>query len=137
MDNRKMIYLDDAIDAIKAMPDCPNGFSNTYDKAWIISILEEVPEKPTGWIPVSERLPENTEPVNITWVNRKPEPYYADIKDKPFAATGHYCNGRWWWYSAVCQDYLDEYGKCDMDEMDGDIEVVAWMPLPEPYGGEE
>lgn len=82
------------------------------------------------WIPVSERLPENTEPVNITWVNRKPEPYYADIKDKPFTATGHYCNGKWWWYSAICQDYLDEYGECKMDEMDGDIEVIAWMPLP-------
>ena len=85
------------------------------------------------WIPVSERLPENTEPVNITWVNRNPVPYYADIKDKPFTATGHYCNGRWWWYSAVCQDYLDESGECEMDKMDGDIEVIAWMPLPEPY----
>lgn len=85
------------------------------------------------WIPVSDRLPENTEPVNITWVNRKPEPYYADIKDKPFTATGHYCNGKWWWYSALCQDYLDEYGKCEMDEVDKDIEVIAWMPLPEPY----
>lgn len=85
------------------------------------------------WIPCSERLPENTEPVNITWVNRKPEPYYADIKDKPFTATGHYCNGRWWWFSAICQDYLDEYGECKMDEMDGDIEVIAWIPLPEPY----
>lgn len=88
------------------------------------------------WIPVSERLPENTEPVNITWVNRKPEPYYADIKDKPFTATGHYCNGRWWWYSALCQDYLDEYGECKMDEMDGDIEVIAWRELPEPYKGD-
>lgn len=85
------------------------------------------------WIPVSERLPENTEPVNITWVNRNPVPYYADIKDKPFTATGHYCNGRWWWYSALCQDYLDEYGECKMDEMDGDIEVIAWRELPEPY----
>lgn len=107
-----------------------NIFDVTADA---IEELLKASEKPNNWIPVSERLPENTEPVNITWVNRKPEPYYADIKDKPFAATGHYCNGRWWWYSAVCQDYLDEYGKCDIDEMDGDIEVVAWQPLPEPY----
>ena len=101
---------------------------------WKISpiVLAPVPSEPQ-WIPCSERLPENTEPVNITWVNRKPEPYYADIKNKPFTATGHYHNGKWWWYSAVCQDYLDEYGKCEMDEMDRDIEVIAWMPLPEPY----
>ena len=53
------------------------------------------------WIPCSERLPEDLEPVNITWVNHKPVSYYAYIKDKPFTATGHFCNGRWWWYSAV------------------------------------
>ena len=106
-----------------------------YDKATVkgtIGIIKELPSA-QQWIPVTERLPENTEPVNITWVNRNPVPYYADIKDKPFTATGHYCNGRWWWFSAICQDYLDEYGECKMDEMDGDIEVIAWMPLPEPY----
>lgn len=85
------------------------------------------------WIPVSERLPEDLEPVNITWVNHNPESYYADIKDKPFTATGHYCNGRWWWYSVTCQDYLNEYGRCDVDAMDDDIEVIAWQPLPKPY----
>lgn len=88
------------------------------------------------WIPVSERLPEDTYPVNITWVNHNPESYYTDIKDKPFTATGHYCNGRWWWYSTTCQDYLDEYGRCDVDAMDDDIEVIAWMPLPKPYKAE-
>lgn len=85
------------------------------------------------WIPASERLPEDLEPVNITWVNHNPESYYADIKDKPFTATGHYCNGRWWWYSVTCQDYLNEYGRCDVDAMDDDIEVIAWQPLPKPY----
>lgn len=88
------------------------------------------------WIPVSERLPDNTDPVNITWVNHDPEPYYAEIKDKPFTATGHYCNGRWWWYSVTCQDYLDEYGHWDIDAMDDAIEVIAWMPLPLPWKGE-
>ena len=85
------------------------------------------------WIPCSERLPEDLEPVNITWVNHNPESYYADIKDKPFTATGHYCNGRWWWYSVTCQDYLGEYGRCDADAMDDDIEVIAWLPLPKPW----
>ena len=88
------------------------------------------------WIPVSERLPENLEPVNITWVNRNPESYYADIKDKPFTATGHYCEGKWYWYSSTCQDYLEEYGRCYVDEIEEDIEVIAWIPLPEPYKAE-
>ena len=90
-------------------------------------------EQEPKWIPVSEGLPEDLEPVNITWVNHNPESYYKDIKDKPFTATGHYCNGRWWWYSVTCQDYLEEYGRCDIDAMDDDIEVIAWTPLPKPY----
>lgn len=90
------------------------------------------------WIPVTERLPETTDPVNITWVNRKPSRYYEHIKDKPFVATGHYCNGRWYWFSAVCQDCLNEYGDCEMDRISLAVEVIAWMPLPEPYKeGEE
>lgn len=87
------------------------------------------------WIPVSERLPEDLEPVNITWVNHNPSSYYMDIKDKSFTATGHYCKGRWYWYSSTCRDYLEEYGRCDVDEIDTDIEVTAWMPLPQPYKG--
>lgn len=89
------------------------------------------------WIPVSERLPEELEPVNITWINHNPESYYADIKDKPFTATAHYYKGRWYWYSSTCQDYLEEYGRCDVDEIDTDIEVIAWMPLPKPYEPQE
>lgn len=89
------------------------------------------------WISVKDRLPEDLEPVNITWVNHNPESYYENIKDKPFTATGHYCNGRWYWYSSTCQDYLEEYGRCDVDEIDTDIEVIAWMPLPAPYDQQE
>lgn len=98
---------------------------------------KDVPDTNAGkWIPVSEKLPENTDPVNITWVNHKPAPYYADIKDKPFTATGCYCDGKWYWYSVLCQAYLDEYRYSENDYMDNGIEVIAWMPLPEPYKGE-
>lgn len=89
------------------------------------------------WIPVTEDLPKTTDPVNITYVNHDPEVYYSDIKDKPFTATACFCNGKWWWYSAVCKDFLDEYGKCDMDQMDDAIEVTAWKPLPDSYEAKE
>ena len=88
------------------------------------------------WIPVTERLPENNNPVNVTWVNRNPEVYYMDIKDKPFTATAHYYKGHWYWYSSVTQDFLDEYGKCESELVDKDVEITAWMPLPEEYRGE-
>ena len=86
-----------------------------------------------GWIPCSERLPETTDPVYITWVNHKPAWYYEHIKDKPFVATGHYCNGGWYWFSNICQDCLNEYGDFDMNRIDSDVEVIAWMPNPAPY----
>ena len=111
------------------------ALKNTWNDEICDEIIKALEQEPK-WIPVSERLPDNTDPVNITWVNHDPDSYYADIKDKPFTATGHYCNGRWWWYSATCQDYLDEYGRCDDDDMDDVIEVIAWMPLPEPYKAE-
>ncbi len=103
------------------------------EKAISLDTVGAIKTLPSAWIPCSERLPENTEPVNITWVNRKPASYYADIKDKPYTGTGIYYNGKWWWYSVTCQDYLDEYGKSPGDDMDEAIEVLAWMPLPEPY----
>ena len=89
------------------------------------------------WIPVSERLPEDLEPVNITWVNHNPESYYADIKDKPFTATGVYFNGQWYWWSTLCTDILAEYSHNYDDIIDDDIEIIAWKPLPEPYKKEQ
>lgn len=84
------------------------------------------------WISVNDRLPEKLEPVNIVWVNRKPELYYASIKDKPFVATGYYHNNKWWWFSATCEDYLAEYGKSEADLVDDGIEITHWQPLPDP-----
>lgn len=86
----------------------------------------------TRWIPCSERMPENCEPVNIVWTNNNPESYYSHIKDKLFTATGICYDGKWHWYSSVCEDYLAEYGRCEMDEVDEEIEILFWMPLPEP-----
>ena len=101
----------------------------------IISKLPPVTPQPR-WIPVSERLPKELEPVNITWINHNPESYYADIKDKPFTATGVYFNGQWYWWSTLCTDILAEYSHNYDDIIDDDIEITAWMPLPEPYNAD-
>lgn len=48
-----LINRQDAINAIKDLPDAENGYSDTYDKACIIGVLEELPfaERKTGkWI---------------------------------------------------------------------------------------
>lgn len=84
------------------------------------------------WIPVTERLPKDNEAVNVVWINRSPVIYYQHIKDKPQTATGVYYRGQWYWWSAVVQDYLAEYGEWEPDKMDTEIEVTHWMPLPAP-----
>lgn len=102
---------------------------------WQMGWLDKLEEE-SKWIPCSERLPKTNDPVNVTWVNRNPEVYYMDIKDKPFTATAHYHKGHWYWYSSVTQDYLDEYGEFTPDLVDKDVEIIAWMPLPKEYRGE-
>ena len=105
-----------------------NGYIDWYE-----NIDNWTEEYNNGWIPCSARLPEECVPVNVTWINRNPESYYAKIKDVPFSATAVYYNSKWYWYSSTCVDYLSEYGKNDFDLVDKDIDIVAWQPLPEPY----
>lgn len=90
-------------------------------------------DQESRWIPVSEGLPKDIKPVQITWKNNDPETYYQDIKGKHFTGTAHYKDGKWYWYSDVTEDFLAEYGRCDRYEFDSAIEVVAWMPMPKPY----
>lgn len=90
-------------------------------------------DQESRWIPVSEGLPKDIKPVQITWKNNDPETYYQDIKGKHFTGTAHYKDGKWYWYSDVTEDLLAEYGRCDRYEFDSAIEVVAWMPMAEPY----
>ena len=133
---------EEAIYKLKQMKRYSKYLSDDEIAAIVISIEAlSSSEKPNNWIPVSERLPEDLEPVNITWVNHEPEPYYHDIKDRNFVATGIYYRGQWYWYSTTCADYLGEYGSNDIDKVDDAVEIVAWlplpeMPLPEPYKAE-
>ena len=79
------------LDTVFALaPNEANAIMDAFD--------EYVESNEPHWIPVTERLPENNDPVNVTWVNRNPEVYYMDIKDKPFTATAHYHRGYWYWY---------------------------------------
>ena len=108
-------------------PNEANAIMNAFD--------EYVESSEPHWIPCSERLPKTNDPVNVTYVNHKPGNYYAEVKDKPYTATAHFHKGQWYWYSCTTQDLLDEYGTWIPDLIDKDVEILAWMPLPEPYKG--
>lgn len=107
----RLIDADKLRKDILDMPNCYNGFSDTYDKAMILDMIDEQPsiDGVSRWIPVTERLPEAYQPVMRT-VKRL---CWED-------GTGF---GTW----------LDvDIGTYNTN--DGNI--VAWMPLPKPYEAE-
>ena len=115
--------------------DRPMGWESVRDYAE--EVVSDIPsaESKGEWIPCSERLPDNIRPVLVTWKNNDPASYYQYIAGKHFIGTAHYYRGKWYWYSSVTEDLLVEYGECETEECDEAIEVVAWMPLPEPWKG--
>ena len=119
--------------AIKVLREAAETIETLSEKVRAANMERSTAYYNGGWIPVKERLPRDLEPVNITWINHDPEPYYKDIKDKPFTATGVYFNGQWYWWSTLCTDILAEYSHNYDDIIDDAIEVVAWMPLPDAY----
>lgn len=90
------------------------------------------------WIPCGEKMPKELERVNVTWLNHDPPFYYQHIKDIPQTDTAVYYRGKWYWWDATLIDVLAEYGEdCNAEQIDKDIEILAWMPLPTPYKGGE
>lgn len=72
-------------------------------------------ETPNGWIPCSERLPENEDWVMVTILD--------DGGDYPL----RYSDFGW---------YLDK-ADCWIVDAEQRTDIIAWMPLPEPWKGEE
>lgn len=81
-----------------------------------------------GWIPVSERLPEEHEWIGTkrfgTTISDKVHITF-DVNGERFVKTLSLQNGE-----------LSNYEKRIMDSLYKGWKMVAWMPLPEPYRGE-
>ena len=144
-DNEDTISRRAAIKAIDDLPNCPNGYSDTYDKACIIGVLEEVPNdgcrywddesgfcalhKPADsvkhgkWIPCKEKLPVPNEHINHVWKYYLVLNEYADMM---VASYRENTKGERYW-----EQMYHNYPVED--------KIVAWMELPEEYkeGNEE
>lgn len=95
-----------------------DSLSGKYRKALRMAI--NALEKRERWIPVTEWLPENNEEVLTTYI-------VNGNKNKRYTETATY-------YDDDEGDWLspwDEYR-----EAGARIEVVAWMPLPDPWKGD-
>ena len=98
------------LDTVFALaPNEANAIMDAFD--------EYVDSNEPHWIPVTERLPEDSVYVLLT-VRRMDDSY----NHVPFISTGYISwNHQCWWCA--------HDGNCK----DANIDVLAWMPLPEPY----
>lgn len=112
--------------------DCDGRLAKLQAADMLEKLAAEKGTQKPEWISVKDRPPEKTEPVNVTWVNHCPAPYYSKIKNVEQTATAVYFGGKWYWYSVVCVNMLEEYGRNDADSIDVNIEITHWMPLPKP-----
>lgn len=117
--NNDTISRQAAIDALKAIPDHNDGmvFETLSHALRDIELLPSAQQ----WIPVSERLPE----IGEHYVS---EPCIV------------YCSNGAYGFAELEENLFGQVGwNCERDDEYHELlgEVLAWMPLPEPWRGEE
>ena len=105
-----------------------------YDIDQILGDIEDAPSviskaKEGEWIPCSERLPEDSGDYLVCPSDSVLEDYsdFSEVMIMPYDAD---CEAFGWWverYDPISLGYVDS----DFNE----FEVLAWMPLPEPWKG--
>ena len=107
----RLIDADKLKKSVLDLPNCYNGFSDTYDKACIIGVIDEQPTIQSQWIPVSERLPEECVRVIIS--------YHTQLAYR--------------FVTEAIRRTDDTYYAYAYDCVIGGEKVDAWMPLPNVY----
>ena len=110
----KLIYVDKLKKDILALPNCYNGFSDTFDKACIIGVIDEQPTiEERKWIPWdSGRLPDDSGTYIVT--------AYDGVQERVTFA-----------------NYQKRLKRWELTGARAYWRVLAWMSLPEPWRGEE
>ena len=116
-----LIDREDALD-IFIEGDGDDDFTTGYNWA-VDEYREKISKLPSvnNWIPCKDKLPKEGKNVNVTWRNKNMPKY-----QEPFVGTAILLDGIWYWYPLSSKFMVD---------IDGDIEILAWMPMPKPFKG--
>lgn len=108
------INKQDAIKAVGKWMQKEFGYLDLNRSERLIDTIEALPsaDRPIGWIPCNKSLPKE---------NGK---YIASLEDSVYP-WANFFNGKWFMLSlnGIAREF-------------GEYEVIAWMPLPEPYKAE-
>lgn len=106
----RLIDADKLIDALHLWECYKYKNPKAYDTLMLYEILQAIEDQPTisQWIPVSERLPDDGELVLLTFEGSKKVDMETAIYDA-------------------------KHGFAMSERFVGLDEIIAWMPLPEPY----
>lgn len=105
--------IDAAIEATEFWDGISNPLRRERIRTWIEALPSAQPEQ--RWIPCSERLPEDDTLMLVNYIDNRPDAMDIWIG----------------WHEMENVWYID--GEAHSSEFGN--EVIAWMPLPEPYQG--
>lgn len=126
MNRYDLVYRDQVVNTLKKhMPYAIFDDDGNYTTRGmrLLDVISTVPAaQAQQWIPCSERLPEIGRGYIVTgkqkYAHEKEWTYFVDVAFN---------------YGNYIDDYWDTF--IDWDEGQ-ETHIIAWMPLPEPYGGE-
>ena len=98
----------------------------------LMSILQEVAEEHNnGWIPCSERLPEEHDSMFAKWkgTDKWRKGMFAKASDDVIV-TVLYKDGE---VRTTYAHTIDGKWSCDLLKIYNTYKIIAWQPLPEPY----
>lgn len=117
-----------ALNTVEKMYKICEGNLSDYHDLLVACFTDLTPAQ--RWIPCSERLPKEDGNYLVTFEEGYAEDYGFDsIGTAPFEVE---CEGFGIW-----QEEFDRYTLGSLGSDWVEIKVIAWMPLPEPWKGEE
>lgn len=127
--SKRLIWAEDAIDAVHNLYAIFGSEGEWVDRKDVFEAINSLPSAQPQWISVTERLPEEDVEVLITYRYKEGE---GDTSHAHIDITTY---GQMYFGGNKVGDH--KHWRQPFEYFTSNYEVVAWMPLPEPWKGEQ